>query len=249
MSLSFHFTKELSLIYLNSKNSFCCNWFHGHGWISLQWRHSECYGVLNHQRLECLLQCLFMLRSKETARSASLAFVRGIHRWPVNSPQKGPVRRKMFPLSDVIMHRCYITFAVRASVCEGGGRGFMSSPRLLRKLGKQRAFRVLMLGQGGVGKTGEVIYVSVHHNDVRCSVSDQRPLQRVDSLFRLTPTSNKRSALLAFCEATPSVTGVGDLYAIGSIIFMQSVIDVDDLQKPRGVVWWQLKPLSLYLYN
>ena len=29
--------------------------------------------------------------------SASLAFVRGIHRWPVNSPHKGPVTRKMFP--------------------------------------------------------------------------------------------------------------------------------------------------------
>ena len=27
--------------------------------------------------------------------SASLAFVRGIHRWPVNSPHKGPVTRKM----------------------------------------------------------------------------------------------------------------------------------------------------------
>ena len=27
-------------------------------------------------------------------RSASLAFVRGIHRWPVNSPHKGPVTRK-----------------------------------------------------------------------------------------------------------------------------------------------------------
>ena len=26
--------------------------------------------------------------------SASLAFVRGIHRWPVNSPHKGPVTRK-----------------------------------------------------------------------------------------------------------------------------------------------------------
>ena len=35
--------------------------------------------------------------------SASLAFVRGIHRWPVNSPYKGPVRRKMFPFDDVIM--------------------------------------------------------------------------------------------------------------------------------------------------
>ena len=35
--------------------------------------------------------------------SASLAFVRGIHRWPVNSLHKGPVMRKMFPFDDVIM--------------------------------------------------------------------------------------------------------------------------------------------------
>ena len=35
--------------------------------------------------------------------SASLAFVRGIHRRPVNSPHKWPVTRKMFPFDDVIM--------------------------------------------------------------------------------------------------------------------------------------------------
>ena len=35
--------------------------------------------------------------------SASLAFVRGIHRGPVNSPHKWPVTRKMFPFDDVIM--------------------------------------------------------------------------------------------------------------------------------------------------
>ena len=34
---------------------------------------------------------------------ASLAFVWGIHRGPVNSPQKWPVTRKMFPFDDVIM--------------------------------------------------------------------------------------------------------------------------------------------------
>ena len=33
--------------------------------------------------------------------SASLVFVRGIHRWPVNSPHKGPVTQKMFPFDDV----------------------------------------------------------------------------------------------------------------------------------------------------
>ena len=35
--------------------------------------------------------------------SVSLAFVRGINRWPVNSPHKGPVTLKMFPFDDVIM--------------------------------------------------------------------------------------------------------------------------------------------------
>ena len=35
--------------------------------------------------------------------SVSLAFVRGIHRGPVNSPHKWPVTRKMFPLDDVIL--------------------------------------------------------------------------------------------------------------------------------------------------
>ena len=35
-------------------------------------------------------------RSKKHRNSAWLAFVRGIHRWPVYSPHKGPVTRKMF---------------------------------------------------------------------------------------------------------------------------------------------------------
>ena len=34
---------------------------------------------------------------------ASLAFVRRIHRWPVNSLLKWPETRKMFPFDDVIM--------------------------------------------------------------------------------------------------------------------------------------------------
>ena len=35
--------------------------------------------------------------------SASLAFVRGIHRGPVNSPPKWQVTQRMFPFDDVIM--------------------------------------------------------------------------------------------------------------------------------------------------
>ena len=36
--------------------------------------------------------------------SASPAFVRGIHRWPVHSPHKWPVTRNMFPFDDVIIY-------------------------------------------------------------------------------------------------------------------------------------------------
>ena len=49
--------------------------------------------------------------------SASLALVRGIHRWPVNSPHKGPVTRKMFPSDNVIMgENLHETWKVSASV-------------------------------------------------------------------------------------------------------------------------------------
>ena len=40
--------------------------------------------------------------------SASLAFVRGIHRWPVSSPHKWPATRRMFPFDDVIMSWWYV---------------------------------------------------------------------------------------------------------------------------------------------
>ena len=50
--------------------------------------------------------------------SASLAFVREIHRWPVNSPHKVPVTRKMFPFDDVIIMRCIDTYTVSNSVTE-----------------------------------------------------------------------------------------------------------------------------------
>ena len=34
---------------------------------------------------------------------ASLAFVREVHRWPVDSPHKGPVTQKNLPFDDVVM--------------------------------------------------------------------------------------------------------------------------------------------------
>ena len=35
--------------------------------------------------------------------SASLAFVRGIHRWPVNTPHRWPVMRKLFSFDDDVL--------------------------------------------------------------------------------------------------------------------------------------------------
>ena len=71
--------------------------------IILQWRHNWRDGVSNHQPHNCLLSRLFGRKSKKHQSSASLAFVRGIHRGPVNSPHKWAVTRKMFPFDDVIM--------------------------------------------------------------------------------------------------------------------------------------------------
>ena len=49
--------------------------------------------------------------------SASLAFVRGSHRGPKNSPHKWPVTREMFPFDDVIMiPRMYIQMKRKACV-------------------------------------------------------------------------------------------------------------------------------------
>ena len=56
--------------------------------------------------------------------SVSLAFVRGIHRGPVNSPHKWPVTRKMFPFDDVITvleqrgppHQAYFVYIFKAPV-------------------------------------------------------------------------------------------------------------------------------------
>ena len=48
--------------------------------------------------------------------SASLAFVWGIHRGPVNSPHKWPVTRKMIPFDDVIMKSGVCSVAVSAEM-------------------------------------------------------------------------------------------------------------------------------------
>ena len=75
--------------------------------IPLRWRHNGRDGVSDHRGLDCLLNRLSRRRSKKHQSSASPAFVRGIHRWPGNSPRKRPVTQKKFPFDDVIMWWCF----------------------------------------------------------------------------------------------------------------------------------------------
>ena len=79
----------------------------GHDCRSLEWRHNEHDEVPNHQPYDCLLNSWFGGEDQRKHQSsASLAFVRGIHRSLVNSPHKGPVTRKMFPFHDFIIMVC-----------------------------------------------------------------------------------------------------------------------------------------------
>ena len=68
-----------------------------------RWRHNELDGAFTHQPREFLLNRYSRADQRKHQSSASLAFVWGIHRWPVSSPHKGSVTRKMFPFDDVFM--------------------------------------------------------------------------------------------------------------------------------------------------
>ena len=69
---------------------------------ALQWRHNGADGVTNHWRLDCLLGRLFRRRSKKTSKLRVTVLYERIHRWPMDSPHKGPVTWKMFPFDDII---------------------------------------------------------------------------------------------------------------------------------------------------
>ena len=60
--------------------------------------------VTQNTSLTIVNSTVYRVDQRKHQSSASLAFVREIHRWPVISPHKGPVMWKMFPFDYVIMH-------------------------------------------------------------------------------------------------------------------------------------------------
>ena len=69
---------------------------------ALRWRHNERNNVWNRQPHDCLLNRLFRRRSKKTSKLRVTGLCAGNSPWPVNSPHKVPVTRKMFPFDDVM---------------------------------------------------------------------------------------------------------------------------------------------------
>ena len=75
-------------------------------WTSFLHYNDVIMGTMTSQITSLLIVFLIVYSGADQRKhqsSASLAFVRGIHRWPVNSPHRWPVTRKMFPFDDVIM--------------------------------------------------------------------------------------------------------------------------------------------------
>ena len=77
--------------------------------LTLHWHHDGPDGVSNHQSHDCLLKRLLRCRSKKTSKLRVTGFCAGNSRWPVNSPHKWPVTRKVLPFDDVIIKYTCIT--------------------------------------------------------------------------------------------------------------------------------------------
>ena len=97
--------------------------------MSLLWHHNGRDGVSTHQPHDCLLNLHSGADRKKS--SASLTFLLGIPRWPVNSPHKWPVTRNMFPFDDVIMYPWLSLISIHLcwsnDVIQNGVRNFAKS--------------------------------------------------------------------------------------------------------------------------
>ena len=79
--------------------------------LPLQWRHIEHDDVSNHLPYDCLLNRLFSRRSEKTSKLRVTSLCEGNSPlWPMISPHKGPVTRKMFWFDDVTMHQDVFIF-------------------------------------------------------------------------------------------------------------------------------------------
>ena len=101
--------------------------------------------------------------------SASLAFVRGIHRGPVNSPHKWPVTRKMFPFDDVIMcmYRVYVgTFGLNLCIQSVSRKSFH------RSLNQSQTPNAIFVWSNSIRKSLPLMYYWVVINMLQTTFSN-----------------------------------------------------------------------------
>ena len=85
--------------------------------------------------------------------SASLTFVRKIHRWPVNSPHKWPVTRNMFPFDDVIMSCCCVLYELYVYIYIYTGRRISGALQRNMTLRVTQLYRIRLRDQICSSKT------------------------------------------------------------------------------------------------
>ena len=107
------YTKKIMCLFYwkhcrTSENQLCRHWWHNNNIgaaIDDKFHYSDVImGAMASQIIGVSIICSAVCSERKHQSSASLAFVRGIHRSPVDSPHKGPVSRKMSPFYDVIMY-------------------------------------------------------------------------------------------------------------------------------------------------
>ena len=100
----------LGLVRLSDPDRFGCDWPATNP--RMRWRSNKTWIVCTMaSQITSLTSVYSTVYSDADQRkhqsSASLAFVRGIHRGPVNSPHKWPVTLKIFPFDDVIIYSAF----------------------------------------------------------------------------------------------------------------------------------------------
>ena len=109
---------KLASLWLGFSHEICARFAFCCGWILVNFTHipqgyfttMHCSEVIMSAMVSQITGVLIFCSAvcsgayKKHQISASLDFVRGIHRGTVGSPYKGPVTRKMFPFDDVIMN-------------------------------------------------------------------------------------------------------------------------------------------------
>ena len=116
-------------IVFHSERSYMAIIFYGERFQTLSWNSTDCkvshhYSDIIMGAMASQITSLTIVYSiiysgadqRKHQSSASLAFVRGIHRRPVNSPHKGPVMRKMFRFDDNMMDIWWLSARLQYTV-------------------------------------------------------------------------------------------------------------------------------------